>query len=414
MPETRRVAVTGLGIISPIGQDVATYWDALCRAQSGIKKIDHFDTTGFTSRIAGTIPDFDPIAWMDKRNSRRVDRFCQMAIAAAVQAVRSSGVEFDKEEPSRCGVVIGTGIGGLNEMEEQYKRLMEKGPGRVSPLLVPKLMANAASGQVSILFGLQGPNFSTSSACASSAHSIGCAFRMIKWGEADVMVTGGSEAAITPLSMAGFCSAQALSTRNDEPERASRPFDKDRDGFVMGEGSGVLVLEEMEHAKRRGATIYAEMIGFGQSGDATHIVEPDPTGKGASLAMTAAMAEAGCAPEQISYVNAHGTSTLLGDPAETASIKLALGDAARKVAISSTKSMIGHLLGGSAGAESVATVLCIHHDTIHPTANHEEPDPACDLDYVPLQPRETTVNAALCNSFGFGGHNATLCFGKAR
>jgi 3-oxoacyl-[acyl-carrier-protein] synthase II len=341
-----------------------------------------------------------------------VDRFTQMAVAAASQAIADSAIEFEQENPVRCGVIIGTGIGGLSEIEEQHKRLMTKGPRRVSPFLVPKLMANAASGQVSILFGLKGPNYTSCSACASSNHSIGQAFRAVKYGEADVMVTGGSEAAITPLGLAGFCAAQALSTHNDDPEHASRPFDKDRDGFVMGEGSGVIVLEELERARKRGARIYAEILGFGQSGDAMHVVEPDPTGAGACIAIKAALAEGECRPDEIDYVNAHGTSTPLGDKAETAALKMAFGEAAHKLSISATKSMIGHLLGASGGAEIIATVLCIRHGVIHPTANHHEPDPACDLDYVPLLPREARIEKAISNSFGFGGHNATLLIGK--
>ena len=412
MAETRRVVATGLGIISSIGQDVPTYWNSLLQAASGISTISSFDPADFPSRIAGAIPDFDPARWLDKRTLRRIDRFTQMGVAAAMQAVKDSGVLFDREDPARCGVIIGSGIGGLLEIETQHKRLLAKGPSRVSPFLVPKLMANAASGQVSILYGLKGANFTTSSACASSLHSLGHAFRAIKWGDADIMVAGGSEAAITPLGLAGFCAAGALSTRNDEPHRASRPFDRDRDGFVIGEGAGVIILEELAHAKRRGAKIYAEFLGFGQSADATHVVEPDQTGVGAALAIKAALAEGRCAPSDLTYVNAHGTSTPLGDKAETAAIKVALGNDAKRVAISSTKSMIGHLLGGSGGVEIIATILSIHHDTIHPTANLENPDPKCDLDYVPLTARELKVEKAISNSFGFGGHNASALIGK--
>ena len=412
MPETRRVVITGMGIISSIGQDVPTYWESLAAARSGIKAISMFDASEYTTRIAGEIPDFDPSQWLEKRTARRVDRFTQMAVAAAKQAVTDSGLDFSLEDTARCGAVIGTGIGGLLEIEQQHQKLLAKGPGRVSPFLVPKLMSNAGSAQVAIELGLNGPNYTTSSACASSNHSIAQAFHTIKWDAADIMLTGGSEAAITPLGLSGFCAAKALSTRNDEPERASRPFDVDRDGFVMGEGAGVIVLEEYEHARKRGARIYAEFLGAGMSCDALHIVEPDPAGTGAALAIKSALREAKCNPEDITYCNAHGTSTPLGDLAETKALKTAFGDAARNLAVSSTKSMVGHLMGGSGGVETVATVLCIHHGVIHPTANHENPDPECDLDYVPLYAREVKIEKAISNSFGFGGHNATLLMGR--
>ncbi len=407
-----RVVVTGLGVISSIGLDVESYWKALLAGKSGVKRITGFDTKDFTCKIAGEIPEFDPRHWLDKRTADRMDRFSQMGLAAAMQAVKDSGLDFEKEDRARCGVVIGTGIGGLIEIEQQHKRLLERGPTRVSPFLVPKLMGNACAGQVSIHFGLHGPNLCATTACASSCHSIGIAFTTIRSGVSDVMVTGGSEAAITPLGMAGFCSAKALSTRNDEPEKASRPFDKDRDGFVMGEGAGIVVLEELEHARKRGARIYAEFLGFGMSGDGTHIVEPDPTGRGPARAMTAALRDGRSNPGEITYINAHGTSTPLGDKAETAAIKIAFGDAARQAAISSTKSMIGHLLGASGGVELVATVLSLHRDVIHPTINYATPDPDCDLDCVPNQPRQVKVLKALSNSFGFGGHNGTLLLGK--
>jgi 3-oxoacyl-[acyl-carrier-protein] synthase II len=408
----RKVVVTGLGVISSIGLDVETYWNALLAGKSGVKKLTRFDSSDFTCKIAGEVQDFDPRRWLDKRTTDRLDRFSQMGLVAAMQAVKDSGLDFEKEDRARCGVVIGTGIGGLIEIEEQHKRLLERGPSRVSPFLVPKLMGNACAGHVSIQYGLQGPNLCATTACASSSHSIGIAFETLRSGATDVMVTGGSEAAITPLGMAGFCSAKALSTRNDEPEKASRPFDKDRDGFVMGEGAGIVVLEELEHARKRGARIYAEFLGFGMSGDGTHIVEPDPTGSGPARAMTAALRDGRVNPDEITYINAHGTSTPLGDKAETAAIKLALGESARKVAISSTKSMIGHLLGASGGVEIVATVLSLHRDIIHPTINYTTPDPNCDLDYVPNQPRQMKVLKALSNSFGFGGHNGTLLLGK--
>ena len=412
MAESRRVVVTGLGIVSSIGRDVETYWKSLTDGKSGIKPITGFDASDFSTRIAGEIPDFDPLVWIDKRLANRLDRFSQMGLGAAIQAVNDSGIAFDKEDQTRCGVMVGSGIGGLWEIETQHKRLLSKGPSRVSPFLVPKLMANACSGQISIHYGINGPNMAVVTACASSNHSMGQAFRAIVHNDADIMVAGGSEAAITPLGVAGFCSAKAISRRNDEPERASRPFDKGRDGFVMGEGAGIVVLEELEHARKRGANIYAEFLGFGLSGDGTHLVEPDPKGAGAALSMKRAMEFGKTAANEITYINAHGTSTPLGDASETTAIKLALGDAASKVAISSTKSMIGHLLGASGGVEIVATVLCMANDVIHPTINYEEPDPACDLDYVPNTAREMKVEKAISNSFGFGGHNASLLLGK--
>jgi 3-oxoacyl-[acyl-carrier-protein] synthase II len=406
------VVVTGLGVVSTIGKDVETFWRSALDGKSGVKLITGYDLTGFNCRIAGQIQDFDPLQWIDKRTAGRLDRFAQMGLAAAIQAVRDSGLDFEQEDRTRCGVLIGTGIGGISEIEEQHKRLLEKGPGRVSPFLVPKLMANACSGQVSIHYGINGPNLTAVTACASSTHSLGLAFRAVRTGDAEVMIAGGSEAAVTPLGMAGFCSAKALSTRNDEPERASRPFDKDRDGFVMGEGSGVIIMEELEHAKRRGAMIYAEFLGFGMSGDGGHIVEPDPTGRGPALAMQAALRDGNVNADEVTYINAHGTSTLRGDKAETAAVKVALGDHARNVAISSTKSLIGHLLGASGGVEIVATILSIRRDAIHPTINLETPDPDCDLDYTPGAPRQMKVFKAMSNSFGFGGHNGTLLLGK--
>lgn len=408
----RRVVITGLGIVSSIGQDLETYWQSLLATRSGIKPLTAFDPTDFDAKIAGEIRDFDPLKWIDKRTSGRMDRFCQMGVGASVQAVEDSGLDFEKEDRERCGVIIGTGIGGLIEIEEQYRRLLEKGPKRVSPFLVPKLMGNACSGQVAIRYHLNGPNFAATSACASSTHSLGLAWNCIRRNETDVMIAGGSEAAITTLGMAGFCSAKALSTRNDDPEHASRPFDIGRDGFIMGEGAGLLILEELEHARKRGARIYAEFLGFGMSDDGNHLVEPDPTGRGPALAMRMALRSGATEPGRITYINAHGTSTPLGDKAETAAIKLALGDAARTTAISSTKSMIGHLLGASGGAEAVATALCIQRGVIHATANLHDPDPACDLDYVPNTPRELQIDRAISNSFGFGGHNASLLLGK--
>ena len=404
--------ITGLGIISSIGQDVESYWRSLTEGRSGIKRISAFDPSEFTSQIGGEVPEFDPLQWLEKRVANRLDRFSQVGVAAARQAVDDSGLDFERVDRSRCGVMVGTGIGGMWEIEIQHRRLVEKGPRRVSPYLVPKMMGNACAGHISIAYGLKGPNMTGVTACASSSHSLGMAFRTVRCGDAEVMLAGGSEAAVTPLGLAGFCSAKALSTRNDAPEKASRPFDRERDGFVMGEGAGIVVLEELEHARKRGAKIYAEFLGFGMSGDGTHIVEPDPTGEGAALSMKAALRD-GCSNlDEVAYINAHGTSTSLGDKAETVAIKRAFGDLAGKVAISSTKSMLGHLLGASGGVEIVATALCILRDVIHPTTNYEVPDPECDLDYTPNTARDAKIGKALSNSFGFGGHNASLLLGK--
>ncbi|MHA1571043.1 MAG: beta-ketoacyl-ACP synthase II [Alphaproteobacteria bacterium] len=410
----RRVVITGLGVMSSIGQDVSSYWNALCEGKSGIQSIATFDVSAFSTRIASLIPDFDPLKWFDKRLANRTDRYAQFGLAAAIQSVKDSGIDFSKEDPTRCGVVIGTGIGGLCEIETQFTRLIEKGPSRVSPFFVPKIMSNACSGQTSIYYGIRGPNFSAVSACASANHSMGMAFRFVRQGEADVMISGGTEAAVSPLGLAGFCAAGALSKRNDDPQHASRPFDKDRDGFVMGEGAGIVVMEELEHAKTRGARIYAEVLGFGCSSDAYHIVVPDKKGLGPSESMKNCLRDAGASPEDVSYINAHGTSTPLGDTAETKAIKAAFGAYAYKVPVSSTKSMIGHLLGASGGAELVATVLSVANDTIHPTANLDNPDPECDLDYVPNAARTVRVEKAMSNSFGFGGHNGTILVGKAK
>ena len=408
----RRVVVTGLGVISSIGLDVETYWNSLLAGKSGIRPIAGFDTAGFTCKIAGEIPQFDPRRWLDKRTTDRIDRFSQMGLIAAMQSVQDSGLDFEKEDRTRCGVIIGTGIGGLIEIEEQHKRLLERGPTRVSPFLVPKLMGNACAGQVSIHYGLQGPNLCATTACASSCHSIGIAFTTLRSGAADVILTGGSEAAITPLGMAGFCSAKALSTRNDEPEKASRPFDKDRDGFVMGEGSGILILEEYEHARRRGARIYAEVVGYGATDDACDIVQPDPSGTGACRSVQRALRRAGVEPDQVDYVNAHGTSTQLNDAAETRAVKAALGARAATVPISSTKSMTGHLLGAAGGVEAIFSILAIRDRYVPPTINLDEPDPECDLDYVPNVGRSVPVDLALSTSYGFGGHNACLAFAR--
>ena len=413
MPFQHRVVITGLGVVTALGFDPDTLWQNLVAGRSGVRLIRSFDTTDQAAKIAGEV-DFDPEQYIDPKEAKRLDRFTQFAMVASMGAVKHAGLDFSKEDCSRCGVTVGSGIGGLSTIETEHRRLLERGARRVSPLMIPKLMINAGSGQVSIHFGLLGPNFAVASACASAAHAIGEAFHIVARGEADVMLTGGAEAAVTPLAVAGFCTQKALSTRNDEPEKASRPFDRDREGFVLAEGAGILVLEEYEHARRRGANIMAEFLGFGASADSYNIVAPHPEGTGAMLAMKAGLKSAGLNPEEVSYINAHGTGTPLGDEVETIAIKKAFGDFAYKVPISSTKSMLGHLLGASGGAEIVATVQSVAHDVIHATINLDNADPKCDLDYVPLQPRSANVKVALCNSFGFGGHNATMVVGKLR
>lgn len=409
----RRVAITGLGVVSSVANTVDSFWEALLNGRSGVRRITHFDPAEYTSQIAGEVRDFVPENYMDGKLARRVDRFTQLGMAAAYDAVKSSGIDSDNEDTSRIGVIIGTGIGGLNEMEEQYQVLAKRGPGRVSPFLVPKLMGNACSGQVAIQYGFKGPNITILSACASASHSMIDAYRLIESGRTDVMVAGGSEAAITPLGVAGFCALKALSTRNDAPERASRPFERDRDGFVIGEGAGVVVMEEYERARKRGANIICTVRGVGMSCDAFHITQPETTGAGAVASMSEALKDAGLNPEDIDYINAHGTSTKFNDVTETAAIKKLFGDCAAKVPISSTKSMVGHLLGASGGVEMVACALTIRDGVMHPTINYENPDPDCDLDYIPNQAREADVKYIMSNSFGFGGHNATLVLGPA-
>ena len=409
---TRRVMVTGLGLITSLGQEVEAFWRRLLAGESGISRVESFDASAYSSRIAGEIKDFVPEAYLDKRVARHLDRFAQMAVASAIQAVKDAGLDFSKEDSFRVGAIVGSGIGGLKEFEEQHTRLIEKGPMRVSPFMVPKLMINAAAGQISIHYGIRGPNAGVANACASANNAIGQALWTIEIGEADVMITGGSEAALTPMGLAGFCTARALSTRNDEPARASRPFDRDRDGFVLSEGAGIVVLEEYEHAKRRGARIYAELIGFGMSGDGCHIVQPDPEGRGAAAAMLQMLKDGKAEADSVDYINAHGTGTGLGDAAETKALKTVFGDHARRLAISSTKSSLGHLLGASGGVEFIATTLAIRDQVAPPTINLERPDPECDLDYVPLQARPMTIRRAASNSFGFGGHNASLLLQK--
>ncbi|MBI5778491.1 MAG: beta-ketoacyl-ACP synthase II [Planctomycetes bacterium] len=408
----QRVVITGLGGVTSLGHTAEETWQALLAGKSGAAKITAFDTTGFDVNFACEVKNFNTDNYFPVPQAKRLDRFAQFGLVAAIQAVKDAGVDFTRENPHRVGCIIGSGVGGFVEFGEQQTRLIQKGPSRVSPFTIPKVMMNSASGQVAIHYGLKGPNFSVASACASSNHAIGVAFKIIQMGLADMIITGGSEAAITGLGMAGFASLKALSTRNDVPEKASRPFDKNRDGFVMGEGSGVFIFETLEHAQARGARIHAEMLGFGMNDDGYHITAPDPEGDGAMMTMKLALDDAGLKPEQVSYINAHGTSTAYNDLTETKAIKKLFGAHARKLAISSTKSMLGHLLGGSGAVELLAVVLSIRDNIVHPTINYETPDPDCDLDYVPNQSRKMEVNAALSNSFGFGGHNATLCVGK--
>lgn len=409
----RRVVVTGLGAVTSLALKVPEIWARILRGESGIRLLKLFDTERFKVKFGGEISDWNPGKdYLSAKEVRRVDRFTQFAHVAATDAVRESGLDFSKEEPFRCGVILGSGIGGLHEIEEQLERLLHKGPDRVSAFLVPKMMVNAASGYLSIQFGLRGPNTAVATACASAANAMGDAVRTIQHDDADVMLTGGAEAAITPMSIAGFSNMKALSERNDAPEKASRPFDKDRDGFVLSEGAGLLVFEEYEHARRRGANIYAEVLGYGASADGGHITQPDEHGAGAAKAMQIALSDAHLNPSDIGYINAHGTSTPLGDAAETRAIKTIFGNHARELSISSTKSQIGHLLGASGGVELIFTVLALRHGIIPPTINLDTPDPECDLDYTPNQPRQRKLKAAMSNSFGFGGHNASLVVGQ--
>jgi len=411
--EENRVVVTGLGIISPVGSDVPTFWQALKEGRSGIGALTSFDASAFDSRIAGEVKDFEPSLYgISAKDTRRMAKFVQYAIAAAKKALADSGLDLDKENRERIGVVIGSGIGSLQTMEEEHKVYLEKGPSRLSPFLIPMLIVNEASGHVGIIFGLKGPNSCVTTACASGSHAIGDAFKILERGDADVMVCGGTESCITHLGVGGFCALKALSTRNNEPQRASRPFDMERDGFVMAEGCGLVVLETLEHAKKRKAHIYAEIVGYGMSCDAYHITAPDPDGDGAARAMKEALKNARLNPEDVDYINAHGTSTKLNDKIETMAIKRALGAHAQKVMVSSTKSMTGHLLGAAGGVEFVVCTLSIKDSIVPPTINYEYPDPECDLDYVPNSARKTEVDVCMSNSLGFGGHNATLIVKK--
>ena len=409
----RRAVVTGLGVVTSLGRAVGGFWDRLVRGDSGVGPITLFDTSGYRVQFGGQVtwePEQENIA--NPKDLRRIDRFAQFAIASALDAVADSGLEFSKEDPYRCGVAIGSGIGGLNEFEAQHERLHTKGIDKVSPFFIPKLLLNTASGHVSTLFGAKGVNIAAATACASAANSIGSALRAIQYGDADVMLTGGSEAALTPMGLAGFQNMRALSFRSDAPQQASRPFDVDRDGFVLAEGAGVVVLEELEHARRRGARIYGELKGYGASGDAGHITQPDEEGLGASRAMTMALRDAGLDTDAIDYINAHGTSTPLGDAAETAAVKRVFGPHAKRLALSSTKSQLGHTLGASGGIELVVCALALERDVIPPTINLDTPDPACDLDYTPKVAREARLRATMSNNFGFGGHNASLILSR--
>src|SRR5690554_3466034 len=403
----RRVVITGMGVMSAIGKDLDTFWNSLMTGKSGISAIESFDVSDYPTTIAGSIKDFEPENYMDKRETRRMDRFVQLAVAASTMALKDANLDIREDmDPERAGIYVGSGIGGLGTWEDQHNILLERGPKRVSPFFIPMMIANMGSGQISIITGAKGPNSTVVTACATGTNSIGDAFKLIQRDEADVMVCGGAEATIRPTGIAGFCAMRAMSTRNDEPERASRPFDIDRDGFLMAEGAGVLVIEELEHAKKRGARIYAEIIGYGMSGDAHHMTDPDP--EGATRCMKRALKDAGITPDQVEYINAHGTSTPVGDRSETLAIKNVFGDYAYKVPVSSTKSMTGHMLGAGGGVEAIVLALTITRGFIPPTINLENPDPECDLDYVPNTPRKADVSIALSNSFGFGGHNATI------
>ncbi|MEX0887577.1 MAG: beta-ketoacyl-ACP synthase II [Phycisphaeraceae bacterium] len=411
MTQRRRVVITGLGWVTSLGTDLDQVWKDLLRGCSGIRPIGRFDTSEYEVTFGGEVTDWKPTR-LEPRHAKRLDRFAQFALNAAIDAVDNASLDFSHENPWRCGAIIGSGIGGIEEFENGHRKLMEKGPNRLSPFMVPKLMCNAGSGNVSIHFGLKGPNLAVASACASAAHAIGDAADAIRHDAADIMVTGGSEAALTPLGLGCFIALKALSKRNDEPALASRPFDRDRDGFILSEGAGIIVLEEYEHAKARGARIYAELLGYGQSADGSHITAPDELGRGAAYAMEQALADAKVAADGIDYINAHGTSTQLGDLAETRAIKRLFNGSEARIPISSTKSMTGHLLGASGGVEAIITARAVAENVVPPTINLDHPDAECDLDYVPNEARQAKVDYAMSNSFGFGGHNVSLVLGK--
>ena len=407
---TRRVVVTGVGLVSPLGIGTRETWDGLVAGRSGAGHVTRFDASDFSSRIACEVKGFDPLDYADRRDARKMDTFIQYALAASLFAAEDAGLESPLEHPDRVGVIISSGIGGFETIEREHRKLLEKGPRRISPFFVPAMVVNLAAGWVSIRLGARGPNSAMATACSAGAHAVGEAFRLVRYGHADVMVAGGAEATITPMCIGGFASMKALSTRNDEPERASRPFDRDRDGFVVGEGAGILILEEREQALARGAPLYAEVLGYGMSGDAFHITAPAEDGGGAVRVMQAALAEAGASPEDVDAVNAHGTSTPLNDRIETAAIRRVFGGHADRLAVSSTKSMTGHLLGGAGGLEAGISCLTLRHQVLPPTINYETPDPDCDLDNVPNTARPATVRSVLSNSFGFGGTNVSLLF----
>jgi len=412
--DKRRVVITGVGAVTPVGNTAEEFWAALMEGRSGIGPITRFDTTGFDTRIAGELKGFDPLKYLDKKDDRKFDRFLKYAVACATMAVEDAALKTDTVDATRFGVLVGSGIGGLETLLENAEVLRTKGPDRVSPFFIPMLIVNMASGIISMRLGAKGPNSSVVTACATGNHAIGDAAKIIERGDADVMIAGGSEAIIMPLTIAGFSQMKAMSTRNDDPAHASRPFDAERDGFVCGEGSGIIVLESLEHATRRDARVYAEIVGYGMTGDAHHMTAPDPEGDGAARAMAAALHDAGLEPSAVGYINAHGTSTPYNDKFETIAIKRVFGEHARKLAVSSTKSMTGHLLGAAGGIEAIATTFALHYGMLPPTINYEKPDPDCDLDYVPNQARKQDVEVALSNAFGFGGTNATLALRKFR
>ncbi|MFQ5574914.1 MAG: beta-ketoacyl-ACP synthase II [Terriglobia bacterium] len=406
----RRVAVTGVGVVSPVGTGIEEFWKALIQAESGLGPITHFDSTGFGSQIAGEVSTFDAADYLDDKQIKRMDRYTQFALGATKMAVQDGQLLLDELDRSRVGVIIGSGIGGLSTLEAQHKVLLSKGPRRVSPFLIPMMIADMAAGQVSIAYGLTGPNWASVSACASGAHALGEAFETIRRGAADVVIAGGAEAPITPLAVSAFSTARALSTRNEEPEKASRPFDRDRDGFVIAEGAGILILESHDHAESRGARVRAELAGYGATADAHHMTAPDPTGQGAAKAMKIALDQGAVSPSDVGYVNAHGTSTPLGDEFETMAIKEVFGDRAYDLSVSSTKSLTGHLLGAAGGIEAIATILALERGVLPPTENLDNPDEACDLDYVPHRSVERSISTGISNSFAFGGHNVSLVF----
>ncbi len=408
----RRVVLTGLGAVTPVGNTVDETWRAILTGKGGVDRITLFDTENFTTKIAAEVKNFDPLNYFEKKEARKLDRFTQFSLVAADEAVKTSGLDLEKEDRDRIGVIVGSGIGGMDSFEQEHIKLLNQGPRRVSPFFITQMIIDIAAGQISLKYNLKGPNFATVSACATSAHAIGSGLRTIQYGDADIMVCGGGEASVTPMSVSGFNSMKAISTRNDEPEKASRPFDLKRDGFIVGEGAGIVILEELEHALARGANIYGEIAGMGFTADAYHITQPAPGGEGAIRAMRIAVKDAGLQPGDIQYINAHGTSTFFNDRNETAAIKTLFGEHASKINISSTKSMTGHLLGAAGGVEMIISTLAVKNNKIPPTINYEFPDPECDLNYTPNKSIDRDVSAAISNSFGFGGHNVCLCVKK--